>query len=54
MIKVPFGCVYQKLANVTPTLHYLLRVFPEYLKQLYSKLTNIGMLEITYVILFET
>ena len=48
--KVP-GCVNQNLANVTTTKHYLLRAFPENLKQLSSILMNIWRLVATYVIL---
>ena len=32
--KVPYGCVNQNLANVNALMYYLLRAFPEILKQL--------------------
>ena len=46
--KVLYGCVNQDLANVAALMYYLLRVFPEHLKQLFKILTNIWRFEATY------
>ena len=46
----PYGCVHQNLANVAAAKYYLLRAFPENLKQLSSIFTNIWRFEATYVI----
>ena len=45
---------HENLANVAALMFYLLRAFPENLKQLSSILTNIWRFEATYVILFGT
>ena len=46
--------IIKNLANVKSVKDYLLRVFPENLKQLYLILTKIWKLEATHVIRFRT
>ena len=50
--KVPYGIDNKTLANNSSAKYYLLRAFPEFLKQLSSILTNILRLEPTHVIWF--
>ena len=48
--KVPYGCVNQTLVNVTIAKYYLVKKFPENLKQSSIILTNIWRLVAIYVI----
>ena len=51
---VPYGCDNQNLANNKFLKYYLFRAFPENLKQLSLILTDIWMLEATFVIRLGT
>ena len=50
--KVHNGEVFQNLTNVASAKYYLLRAFPENLKELSLILKNICRVEVTYVIRF--
>ena len=52
MTKVPYGHVNKNLAYVAYAYYYLLKAFPENLKQLSLILTNIWRFEVTYITWF--